>query len=169
MTDRTALAHRLMLEDKRAFYLLMAIEAFFVLPEKHYPARGADVFSVRVVAIGAGHFAFGYGVMVLKHELAFDIQVAVKTGLGAGADNPAFIDWIFKMQTCRPVAGFACLGLARLGVLVVYVNRDAGVVAKLEILVLFLVAVGAGLPADIRSAGNRRGSHNHRAGFENTA
>jgi len=82
MADGTSFAHRLVLEDKRTSHFFVALEAFFVLAEKHYHAGGANVFAVHIMTVGAGHSSFGDRVMVLEHKLAFNIQVAVKACLG---------------------------------------------------------------------------------------
>jgi len=52
------------------------------------------------------------------------------------------------------MTGFAPFGLACLGIFIVYINRYACVVVKLEVFDLFVVAVGAGFPADVEGAGD---------------
>ena len=93
MADRTALAHCLMLVDKRAALLGMTFETGFVSTEESKTAgfkRLLDIRLgpfcrdplVRIVTIAAAHLAFQHRMMVRQLECGADIQVTLETSLG---------------------------------------------------------------------------------------
>jgi len=77
-----AFAKRGMFENERSRLFPMALGAGFV-PSRHRKAAGRlhNVQAVRVVALGAIHFAFSDRMMLGQVELGVDIEMALKAGL----------------------------------------------------------------------------------------
>jgi len=145
VTNGTTLAHRFVLEDKRASLLLVALEALLVLAEQHRPTCSSHVTSVHIVAVIAEHSSFRYGVVVLEHKLAFNVEVTVEARrLSICPDNLALIVHVFEMKTARPVTCLTTLCLTRFSFFICYVDGYACMVGELEILVLCLVALDTG-------------------------
>ena len=90
MADHAALTQRLMLVNKRAALLGVALEASFVSAQESKAAAferllniGAAAFDrdslVRVVTIGATHFAFQHWMVVRQLECRANFQVTLET------------------------------------------------------------------------------------------
>src|SRR3954469_20871484 len=93
MANHAALTQRFVLVDKRATLHGVTLEAGLVLTEKSHAAAferllhiGAAPFygdsDVRIVTIGATHFAFQHRMPMRQLKLRAHIQVALETGLG---------------------------------------------------------------------------------------
>jgi hypothetical protein len=120
MTDDTSLAHCLMLVDERAALLRVTLEARFVSAHKSKTASFERLLNicrcafdrdpfVRLVTIGAAHFAFQHRMMMRQLECRSNFQVTLETGFRR-------LSWIddrtspapgFDVQTPRPVARLA--------------------------------------------------------------
>jgi hypothetical protein len=120
MADHTTLTQCLMLVNKRAALLGVALKASFVSAQESKPA-GFEVLLnvcrcafhrdslVRVVAIGAAHFAFQHRMVVRQLELRPHFQVTLETGLRIfpRIDDRTGTAAGFNVQTARPVARLA--------------------------------------------------------------
>ncbi len=138
----TAVANRVVLENERSSHFLVAAKTFLILAEQHGAARRCDVASVHVMAIRAEHPAFRDGMMVLEHELAFDVKMAGKTHRGVSYQNIAgFSPPVLDVNAPGAVTRLAGFRLSRLGVLIADLDRHARMFVELEKPVLALVAV----------------------------
>ena len=120
MANETTLAHCLVLVHKRAALLCVTFEAGFVSAqeskspglERLLNIRAAtfdcDPF-VRVVTIGATHFAFQHRMMVRQLELCPHFEVALETSFRRfpRIDDRTSSAARFDVQTARPVARLA--------------------------------------------------------------
>jgi len=108
MTDRATLTHCFVLIHKRAALLCVALEAGFVSAQECEPAgferllnicrRALDRDSlVRLMTIGAAHFAFRHGMMVRQLECRANFQVTLETGFRR-------LSWIYNRTSSA--AGF---------------------------------------------------------------
>ena len=93
MTDHTALSHCLVLVNKWAPLLRVALEASLVSAQeskaaafKHLLNIGPATLNrhpdVRIMAIGTAHFAFQHRMMMRQLELCPHFQVTLETGFG---------------------------------------------------------------------------------------
>ena len=108
MADGTTLAHRLVLIYKRAPLLRVTLEAGLIAAQESEaagferllnvspPAFDGDSL-VRIVAIGATHFAFQHRVVMRQLERRANFQVTLETGLGG-------LSWVYN--GAGPTAGF---------------------------------------------------------------
>ncbi len=102
------------------------------------------------MAVIAGHSSFKYGMMVLEHELALNVEVAgIARCLSIGPDNLALVVHVFEVKASRPVTCLTGFCLTRLCVFICYVDGHTCMVSELEILVLWFMAVSAHFSADI--------------------
>jgi hypothetical protein len=175
VTDCTAFAHRFVLEDKRTSLLFVALEAFFILAQQagtqqHFPSRSLHVASVHIMAVIAEHSSFRYGVMVLEHKFALDIEVAaIARCFGICPDNLALITHAFNVKAARSMAGLTGFCLASFCIFICYVDRYTCMVSELEIVGLCFMALGTRFRPDVVSTRNRWWCHDHRLVFEYTA
>ena len=97
------------------------------------------------MAVIAEHSAFRYGMVVLEHKFAFNVEVTVEARrLSICPDNLALVVLIFEVKASRSVTRFASLCLAGFSFFIRYVDGYACMVCELEILVLCLVALDTG-------------------------
>ena len=102
------------------------------------------------MAVIAEHSSFRYGVVVLEHKLAFNVEVTGKARrLSICPDNLALVVHVLEMKAARPVTCLTTLCLARFSFFICYVDGYACMVCELEILVLCFVALGTGFSTDI--------------------
>ena len=100
MADHTALTHRLVLVNKWAALRGVALEASFVSAQESEAAASERLLhigpatldgdtDVRVVTVGAAHFAFQHRMMMGQLELRPHFQVTLETSFGrlTGVDN----------------------------------------------------------------------------------
>ena len=117
MADHTTLTHCLVLVHQGAPLRGVALEASFVSAQESEAAAferllniGAAAFDrdslVRVVTIGATHFAFQHRMMVRQLELCPHFQVTLETGLRIfpRVDDRVRRATALDVQTARPVA-----------------------------------------------------------------
>jgi len=120
MADHAALAQCLMLVNKRAALRGVALKAGFVSTQESKTAASERLLhigpvtldgdtDVRVVAIGAAHFAFQHRMMVRQLELCPHFQVTLETGLRIfpRIDDRVRRATALDVQTARPVARLA--------------------------------------------------------------
>ena len=120
MADHTTLTQCLVLVDKRAALLGVALEASFVSAQESKAAgfevllnirlRAFDRDSlVRVVAIGTTHFAFQHRMVMRQRKRCAHFQVTLETDLRIfpRIDDRASPAAGFNVQTPRPVARLA--------------------------------------------------------------
>jgi hypothetical protein len=120
MADHTALAHCLVLVNKWPALLGVALEAGFVSAQESEAAAferllniGPATFDrdslVRVVTIGATHFAFRHRMMVRQLELCAHFEVTLETSFRRlpRIDDRTSTAASFDMQTPGTVARFA--------------------------------------------------------------
>jgi hypothetical protein len=89
------------------------------------------------MAIIAEHSALRYGMMVLEHELTFNIKVTGKAcRFSICPDNLALVGRLFKVKAARSVTCLASFGLTSFCILFCYVNCYTCMIRELEILVL---------------------------------
>ena len=120
MADDATLTHCLVLINKRPALLCVTFEAGFVSAQESKSAGfecllniGATAFDrdslVRVVTIGAAHFAFEHGMVMRQRERCANFEVTLETGFRR-------LSWIYDgtgaparlhMQTPGSVARFA--------------------------------------------------------------
>jgi hypothetical protein len=118
MTYGTTLPQCFVLIDKWAALLRVAFEAGLVFAKERKPAGFERLLNVcwgtfdsdplvRIVTIGAAHFALGYRMMVRQLERRADFQVTLETGFRrfSWIDNRASPTPGFDVQTPGPVAG----------------------------------------------------------------
>jgi hypothetical protein len=123
MTGAAALAHCFMLEDKRPSHFFVALEALFVLAKQHRAPCSSHVTSVHIMALIAEHSSFRYGVMVLEHEFAFNIKMAVKARcFSVCPDNLAPVVRVLKVKAARAVTRLTRLCLTGFGIFFCYVD-----------------------------------------------
>jgi hypothetical protein len=120
MADSATLTHRFVLIHPRAALLRVALKAGFVFAQESEAAGferllnicrcavNRDPF-VRLVTIGAAHFAFGHWMVMRQLELCAHFQVTLETSVRR---FPRIDDCVRRtaalyMQTSRPVARFA--------------------------------------------------------------
>ena len=120
MADHTALAHRLVLVNKRASLLRVALETSFVSAQES-KTPGFEVLLnvcrcafdgdslVRVVTIRAAHFPLQHRMMMRQLECRTHFEVTLETCLWRlpRIDDRTSAATSFDMQTPGPVAGFA--------------------------------------------------------------
>jgi hypothetical protein len=120
MANGATLAQCLMLVDKRAALLRVALEARFVFAQERKAAGlefllnicgrafNRDPF-VQFMAIGAAHFAFEHWMMMRQRECRANFQVTLKTSLRRffWVDNRTSAATGFDVQTPGPVARLA--------------------------------------------------------------
>lgn len=120
MANRATLPQSLVLIDKWAALLCVTLEAGFVSAQESKSAGfecllniGATAFDrdslVRVVTIGAAHFAFRHRMMMGQLECSANFQVTLETSLGRlpWIDDRTSATAGFDVQTPRPVARLA--------------------------------------------------------------
>ena len=120
MADDTTLTQCLVLIHKRAALLRVTLEAGFVSAQEREAAGLKRLLnicrrafnrdsSVRLVAIGAAHFAFRHWMMVRQLECRANFQMTLETGLRrfSRIDNRVRRAAAFNVQTPRPMACFA--------------------------------------------------------------
>jgi hypothetical protein len=155
VTDTTAITHCIVLEDKRASLLFVALEAFFFRKQQHRPTCSPHVTSVHIMAVIAEHSAFGYGMMVLEQELAFNIKVTGKARrFSIRPDNLALVVHVFEVKAPRSVTRLTGLCLTCFSFFICYVDGYTCMVGELEILVLCFVALDTAFNTDIFGAWN---------------
>ena len=120
MADHATLAQCFMLVNERAALLGVTLEAGFVSAQERKPAAFERLLDVgpaafdrdslmRVVTIGAAHFAFQHRMMVRQLELCPHFQVTLETGLRIfpRIDDRVRRATALDVQTARPVARLA--------------------------------------------------------------
>jgi len=120
MADHTTLTHRLVLVNKRAALRGVALEAGFVSAQEskttgferllNIRAAAFDRYPlVRIMTIGAAHFAFQHRMMVRQLELRSHFQVALETSFRrlARIDDRTSPAAGFNVQTPRAMARLA--------------------------------------------------------------
>ena len=120
MADHTTLTHCLVLVNKRAALRGMTLKTSLVSAQESKAAAlerllniGAAAFDrdslVRVVAIGAAHFAFQHRMMVRQLELRPHFQVTLETGFRrlTRIDDRVRCAAALDVQTSRPMARLA--------------------------------------------------------------
>jgi hypothetical protein len=143
------------LEDKGASHFFVALETPFVFAEQHRPARSPHIASVHIMAGSTEHPSFWYGVVVLKHKLAFNVEVAGKTScFSVRANNLALISHTLDVKTSGSVACFTAFGLSGVCIFRRYVDGYACVVGKIEIPGLCIMAGSASFRPDITRTRN---------------
>jgi len=158
MADRAAFAHGLVLEDKRAGLVAMALRAALILPGHGQPAFWfQNITSVRVVTLHATHMPLNDGVMLRQIEFTLDVQMTLETGrrIGARVDDEFRVTAGFDVFAAGTVAGFATGFADHRRVL--KMNPGMGAGGKLPD--NFGMAVHAGLVTDIMGAWNFQRHH----------
>ena len=158
MTGDAAFAHRLVFKNKRARLVAMALGAAFIMPRHGQPARRFEnIAAMGIVALPAIHVAFDDRVMLGQIKFRVDVEMTLKTGrrILARVDDEPDAAAGLDVFAARPVTGFAA-GLADHR-RIVRMNPRVRAGGKLSDDVL--VAIGAGLIADIVRAGNFQRSH----------
>jgi hypothetical protein len=177
MADHTTLPHSLVLVNKRAALLGVALETGFVSTQKSKAAaperllnicrRALDCDAlVRLVTISAAHFAFQYWMVVRQLECRTNFQVTLETSLRrlTGVDDRTGATAGFNVQTPGPVARLAA------HVLGVFPFRlQSRVRCGSEIAYDLFMAGATFLCADELRAGNTRGCKNRLICFERAA
>ena len=166
MAGGAALAHGVVFKNERSFLRCMACGAgfSFILETGCAPAFDG-VALVRVVALGAAHFAGEDGMAVRQAEFAAFIEMTLKAGFRrfAGIDDGAFGTTGLNVLAAGTVAALAAEAFG-----VFALDNELGVGSGVEALDGFLVALGAFLGTHKRGASDlRRGDHraiHHRAG-----
>jgi hypothetical protein len=147
MTNCTAFPHRFVLEDKRASLFFVALEAFLSLAQQagtqqHFPSCSSHVASVHIVAVGAEHSAFRYGMVVLEHEFSLNIKVtAIARCFSICQDDLTLVSRIFNVKAAGTVTRLAPLYLTRFCIFFCYVDRYACMVGELEIVGLCCMTI----------------------------
>ncbi len=120
MADHTTLTHCLVLVNPGAPLRGVALEASFVSAQESKAAAFERLLNiraaafdrdslVRIMAIGAAHFAFQHRMMVRQLELCSHFQVTLETGLRVfpRVDDRVRRATALHVQTARPVARLA--------------------------------------------------------------
>jgi len=157
-----------MLKHEWAALRDMTLETSIVLPEQQRPAtfdllRKAcsaaldRATNVRVVTIGAGHFAFHHRMVMRQFKLCPHFKVALETCFGRSTriDDLALIASGGNVKTSRTVARFATHLLG-----VIAGRFQAGVDRRPKVARNIFVTSLARLRADKLSAGNTRRREN---------
>ena len=156
-----AFAQRRMFKHKRPRLVAMTLRAAFILPRHRQPARRFEnVPAMRIVTLHAAHVAFDDWMMLRQIEFRVDVEMTLKTGrrIVARIDDELRSTAGLDMFAAGTVAGFATSLAGHRHVF----KMNARVRAGGKFLDDFLVAIRAGLVADVMRAGNFQ-RHRHRA------
>jgi hypothetical protein len=143
---------RQMFERKGTSLLFVAFETFFIGIFHRSSRPGSCVGSVGIMTIRAGHMAFQHRMMMRKTEFGFLFHVAGKAHFRIlfGIDDLiALASAVFRMQAPGAVTHLAAFHLDTF-----HRDSDPFVGGELEVLDLFFMTHGAGLRADVFSAGH---------------
>ena len=157
MTDDAAFAHRRMRENEWPGLVAMTLRTAFILPRHGQSARRFEnVASVWIVALHAVHVALDDRMVMRQIKFRVNVKVALKTGSGvfARVDDEIGTPRL-DVFAARPVTGFAA-GLASHRRIA---RMNPRVRAGGEFLDDVLVAIRAGLVADIMRTGNFQRCH----------
>ena len=159
VTNRAALAHCLMLEDKRSRLIAMTSRTRLIESRQaKATSRFHDVSTMRIVALNTVHLAFNHRMMLRQRKLRVRLQVALKAGgrIITGIQNKLSLTAphldVFAPRT------MTCFAPA-LSNLCVRNELHASVRTRWENLDVVGMTLEARLVTDVSGAGNGRADH----------
>ncbi len=158
VADRAPFAQGLMLEDKRAGLLAMALLAAFVLPGHGQPdSRLENIAAMRVVALHTVHVPFNDLMMIGQAECSLNVQMALETRrrVVARIDDEFCVAAAFDVLAAGAVTGFAARAARQRCAHKVDLRMRTGG----EFPDNLRMAIHTSLVADVMSAGNFQWRH----------